>query len=418
MFSKETGLAYSPTIITSLIESDAGKTETLDEVVKKSIFEQTVQPLLNSNKTMKEAFEVMQILEENPKAVGRHPCGIVLSSRPLELDVPMARTVTKRKGDDGEKIIEYITQYDMEDIDKCGLIKIDALGLETLDLVDRCIKTIKERHKIDIDLSRIPINDGDVFDFLTNTSAYEGLFQMSNSGYTNMVRKMRPDCIEDIMASMALYRPGSIRSGATDIYVSRKSKREMFSHPIDKLTPILAETQGVLIYQESIQQICHILCGWSLARSDEVRKIVGKKLLEKIDKLGEDFVKDATSYSPECTPDSINKVFASIKEFAKYGFNKSIIEETFVLSKNGKMMIKDLKPNLDKVLTLDHNNDIIETEVINLYDHGILDCYEVSFEDGSTVGCTMDHKFMTEEGMLPLHEIITRDLGVQHGMEM
>lgn len=314
--------------LSELVDSDAGFTETLLMLMEKDEFKRLTKHLLDEksdsyNKVFSEMWDIMMILENNTRNIGRHAAGMIVSPIDITEHAPLMRVDTKKKDAEKKNIIEYISQYDMSAVDDLGFIKMDFLSLETLDLIQRAMLLVKEKRGIDIDLKKINKKDAMVFKFLNTKDAFEGLFQISNKGFAAMLKSMKAEKIDDLMAGMALFRPGALRSGATERYCKRSADRSEYTHPIKELQDVLKETHGELIYQESIMASCGILCGWDMAKCDVVRRVMGKKKIEAIAGLKIEFMEDAGKHSPHVSKHLLENVFSSIEASSKYSFNKS-----------------------------------------------------------------------------------------------
>lgn len=249
-------------------------------------------------------------LEGNYRQASMHAAGVVISDKPLIEYVPLFVS------DGGET-----TQYTMEILQKLGLLKMDFLGLETLTVIDKAVRLIAETRRVAVDIDRIPLDDPATFALLTR-GAVRGVFQLETSrGMRDLVQKMKPDRFEDIIATIALFRPGPIQGGMIEKYIKCKHGEEKPDYMHPQLEPLLKETNGVLLYQEQVMRIANRLAGLSMTDADAIRKAMGKKNRELIAKFREPFVKG-------CRKNGINEELASavydvMEYFGGYGFNKS-----------------------------------------------------------------------------------------------
>ncbi|WP_423362878.1 DNA polymerase III subunit alpha [Mycoplasma sp. P36-A1] len=224
-----------------------------------------------------------------------------------------------------EKLIEYVPtikiqeqplleQYDMTYLEDIGLNKMDILGLETLDVLSGILDDIEEK----IDLNKIPLNDKKTLDLMSSGKTL-GIFQFESDGVINVLKRMKIDSINDMVATTALFRPGPMKY--IDNYIARKNNLEKVDYIVDDLKPILQETYGIIVYQEQIMQITQVMAGFSLAKADIVRKGMAKKQIKVLENIKTDFIQNATlkGYSHEVA----TKVFAMILQFSDYGFNKA-----------------------------------------------------------------------------------------------
>ncbi len=257
-----------------------------------------------------ELIELAMKLEGLTRHASTHAAGVVIGDRPLDELLPM---MVDKDGND-------VTQYSMTYVEKVGLVKFDFLGLKTLTVLHTALDIIKESRGVEIDLNKIPLNDPKIYALLCagNTT---GVFQLESSGITEMVVRLKPSGFDDIVAILALYRPGPLDAGMVDHYIERKHGREPISYLHPLMKDILADTYGVILYQEQIMQLAQVLSGYSLGEADLLRKAMGKKNPEEMAKQRNRFVAG-------CVERSIDKkladeIFQQMETFARYGFNRS-----------------------------------------------------------------------------------------------
>jgi DNA polymerase-3 subunit alpha len=280
---------------------------TLEEALR---MEPELQKDLDLNPALKAVWEIALRLEGNARHAGKHASGVVICDRPLEEIVPLYTI------DDA-----VMTQYDMGAITKLGLLKIDILGLETLTVLDRAVKLIEKTRGVKIDLLKIPLDDRDTYAML-GRGTVKGVFQLETSrGMRELVQKMKPDRIEDLIATIALFRPGPLQSGMVESYIRCKHRLEPVKSLHPSIDPILAETNGVILYQEQVMKIANVMAGFSMADADGLRKAMGKKIPEIMAKFKEQFVKGAAKNGVK--EETGTQVFDLMAYFAGYGFNKS-----------------------------------------------------------------------------------------------
>ncbi|HEU4659466.1 MAG TPA: DNA polymerase III subunit alpha [Pseudolabrys sp.] len=257
---------------------------------------------------VKRAFEIAKKLEGLTRHASTHAAGIVIGDRPLSELVPLYRD---------PKSDMPVTQFNMKWVEQAGLVKFDFLGLKTLTVLQKAVKLVKRRG-IDIDLAAIPLDDKKTYDLLARAEAV-GIFQLESAGMRRALLDMRPDRFEDIIALVALYRPGPMANIPT--YCARKHGLEQPDYIHPKLEPILKETFGVIVYQEQVMQAAQILAGYSLGEADLLRRAMGKKIRKEMEAQRSRFVSG-------CTERGIDKsqadaIFDLLERFAEYGFNKS-----------------------------------------------------------------------------------------------
>ncbi|MFH2002169.1 MAG: DNA polymerase III subunit alpha, partial [Planctomycetota bacterium] len=215
---------------------------------------------------------------------------------------------------------EINTQYQMEALEKIGLLKMDFLGLKNLTIMAKAVKFIKETFNENIELSKIPLDNEKTFKLLQSGKTL-GIFQLESEGMSSLLVRLKPDTFEDIIALLALYRPGPLKSGMVDSYVKRKHKMEEVDYLDDSLKDVLEETYGVIVYQEQVMRIANILAGFSMNEADSLRKAMGKKKTEVMAKFRNMFVEGAIAKG--IARDKATDIYDKIEFFAGYGFNKS-----------------------------------------------------------------------------------------------
>ncbi|RWD88472.1 MAG: DNA polymerase III subunit alpha [Mesorhizobium sp.] len=252
--------------------------------------------------------DTAQKLEGLYRHASTHAAGIVIGDRPLSELVPMYRDPRSDMP---------VTQFNMKYVEQAGLVKFDFLGLKTLTVLETAVKLIRRRG-VDIDLARIPLDDKDTYSMLSRGEVV-GVFQVESAGMRKALIGMRPDCIEDIIALVALYRPGPMENIPT--YNARKHGEEEMASIHPKIDHLVKETQGVIVYQEQVMQIAQELSGYSLGEADLLRRAMGKKIRAEMDKQRERFVSGAVERG--VAKPQADFIFDLLAKFADYGFNKS-----------------------------------------------------------------------------------------------
>ncbi len=258
---------------------------------------------------IKEVIDFSMALEGLAKSAGTHAAGVVIADRPLVEYVPLQK-ITGRD--------DILTQW--TDVEKAGLLKMDFLGLRNLTILDRAVKNVKRHRGVDIVPKDLPLDDKATFALLQRGET-KGIFQLESGGMRDLLTKMKPDKFEDIIATSALYRPGPLEGGMVTTYVECKNGRLAVAkiHPI--VDPVLAETYGVMVYQEQVMRILNRLGGIELASSYKCIKAISKKKLDDIAKYKGEFI--AGSQSNGMSEEQATELFGLIDKFAGYGFNKS-----------------------------------------------------------------------------------------------
>src|SRR6202034_3017770 len=281
---------------------------TLDQAIEDS---PQLREAMEKDGQIRELMQTAKKLEGMVRNSGVHAAGVVISPRPLTELVPLHRT----KND------EIVTAFDMVAIEKMGLLKMDFLGLTTLTILTDALKLIEQTHNKRITLDEIQLQDAETYQKVFHTGLTSGVFQFESHGMRDVLRKYRPDTIEDLTALNALYRPGPIQGGMIDDFIDRKHGRKKVEYELPELKEILQETLGVIVYQEQVMQIANRLAGYSLGEADLLRRAMGKKKAEEMAQQRERFVEGAAQR--KFPPKKIEKIFDLMAQFAGYGFNKS-----------------------------------------------------------------------------------------------
>ncbi|MES9931719.1 MAG: DNA polymerase III subunit alpha [Candidatus Sedimenticola sp. PURPLELP] len=298
-----------------------------DKVAKMIPFEigMTLEKALKESDDLKQAYQgeeevtalidMARKLEGLSRNAGKHAGGVVISPGKLTDFTPLYCEPG------GENLV---TQFDKDDVEQVGLVKFDFLGLRTLTIVDWALKTVNAQRKLDgleaVDISAIPVDDGASFRLLKNCET-TAVFQLESRGMKELIKKLQPDCFDDITALVALFRPGPLQSGMVDDFIARKHGHQEVVYPHPDLEPILNTTYGVILYQEQVMQIAQVLAGYSLGGADLLRRAMGKKKPEEMKKQGEIFRAGAVERGVE--EDTATYIFDLMEKFAGYGFNKS-----------------------------------------------------------------------------------------------
>lgn len=264
-----------------------------------------------SDSKVRELLDTARKLEGLVRNAGVHAAGVVIAPRPLTELVPLHRT----KND------EIVTAFDMVAIEKMGLLKMDFLGLTTLTILDDALKLIEQVRGQKMVLDDIPLEDAETYQKVFHKGLTSGVFQFESHGMRDVLRRYQPNSIEDLTALNALYRPGPIQGGMIDDFIERKHGRRKIEYELPELKEILAETLGVIVYQEQVMQIANRLAGYSLGEADLLRRAMGKKKAEEMAQQRERFVQGATHRGFPTR--KIEKIFDLMAQFAGYGFNKS-----------------------------------------------------------------------------------------------
>ena len=280
----------------------------LEDAIKES---PQLQEAYDKDQQVKQLLDTARKLEGLVRNAGVHAAGVVIAPRPLTDLVPLFRTKNE----------EIVTAYDMMAIEKMGLLKMDFLGLTTLTILDDSLKLIKQTRNESLNLNDIPLDNAATYEKVFHKGLTSGVFQFESHGMRDVLRRYQPNSIEDLTALNALYRPGPIQGGMIDDFIERKHGRRKIEYELAELKEILAETLGVIVYQEQVMQIANRLAGYSLGEADLLRRAMGKKNADEMAKQRERFVQGAVKRGfPQ---KKIEKIFDLMAQFAGYGFNKS-----------------------------------------------------------------------------------------------
>ena len=297
--------------ISKLIPPDPGMT--LEKAFKA---EPQLPEVYESDEEVKDLIDMARILEGVTRNAGKHAGGVVIAPTTITDFSPLYCD------DEGKN---PVTQFDKNDVETAGLVKFDFLGLRTLTIIQWAIDMIKEGKNVDVDISAKPLEDPKSFRTLQNAET-TAVFQLESRGMKELIKRLKPDCFEDIIALVALFRPGPLQSGMVDNFIDRKHGREEISYPDAEyqhecLKEILEPTYGIILYQEQVMQIAQEMAGYSLGGADLLRRAMGKKKPEEMAKQRGTFAEGAKGNNID--PDLAMKIFDLVEKFAGYGFNKS-----------------------------------------------------------------------------------------------
>jgi DNA polymerase-3 subunit alpha len=348
----------------------------------------------------KQIIQFARALEGLTRSTGMHAAGVVIGEKPLWEYVPLC------KGQNGE----LVTQFAKDEVELAGLVKFDFLGLTTLTVIDNAVKLINRGRPQALDIALLPLDDKKTYELISRGDT-AGVFQMESSGFTDMVRKLKPSVFEDIIAAGALYRPGPLDSGMVDVFINRKHGRERvsFSHPM--IEPILKDTYGVIVYQEQVMQIAQVLAGYSLGRADLLRRAMGKKKAEVMAQERGGFVEG-------CAKNGIadklaNEIFDLMEKFAEYGFNKCVKGTTEIIDacSGERTTVADLfaRPRPFSIHALGPDAKLRIREITDVLSNGRKRVYELRTAQGKRIVATSNHPFRTLDGWKQLGSLSVGD---------
>ena len=284
-------------------------TLSLDEALTQSV---ELKDLYESNPDAKRLLDYARKLEGVARHASTHACGILITPRPLVEYAPLQYSIADDKS--------IVSQYSLHPVEDLGLLKMDFLGLKNLTVIENACEVIEKLHGVKIDIDNLPLDDAPTYKLFQNGRT-TGVFQFESGGMKRYLKKLKPTEFEDLIAMVALYRPGPLNSGMVDEFIDRKHGRKAlaYAHPIMEAS--LKNTYGVIVYQEQVMQLSKDMAGFTGGQADTLRKAMGKKIADLMDKMKADFVAG-------CVKNSLPKnlaedTFASMEKFAEYGFNKS-----------------------------------------------------------------------------------------------
>jgi len=292
--------------IAKLIPAAPGKYTSIAEALEQV---PDLKKMYEEAEEYRQLLDIGSALEGQARHSSTHAAGVVISRDPLDTVVPLT-------SNDGQ----IATQYEMTDIEKIGLLKMDILGLRNLTVMQDSVNLITKNHGITLDLDKLPLDDSKTYAMLCDGKGV-GVFQLEGRGMRQLLKDMQPQVFEDIIALLALYRPGPLGSGMVSDFVSNKSGKTQVRYEIDVLEPILKDTYGMIVYQEQVMQIASVIGGFTLGQADMLRRAMGKKKKEDMDKMREAFLDGAKL--KKFPSEKSERIFDLCYKFAEYGFNKS-----------------------------------------------------------------------------------------------
>lgn len=283
---------------------------TLDKALEQ---EQLLRDRYQMEDEVRTLIDLARKLEGVTRNVGKHAGGIVIAPGKLTDFVPLYC--------EPNESAHPVTQFDKDDVEAVGLVKFDFLGLKTLTVIDRALRIINhEKTDNAVDIGHIPLDDAATFNLLKQCKS-TAVFQLESHGMRDLIKRLQPDCFEDMIALVALFRPGPLQSGMVEDFINRKHGRQRVVYPHPDLEPILRPTYGVIVYQEQVMQIAQVLAGYTLGAADILRRAMGKKKPEEMAKQREIFTKGSVKRGVK--EDIAVSIFDLMEKFAGYGFNKS-----------------------------------------------------------------------------------------------
>ena len=283
----------------------------LDMTLEKALTENPVlRDMSRNDSRVNDVLEMGKRLEGVSRNAGVHAAGVVIAPGPITDYAPLFKSNRD----------EITTQWAMKEVERVGLLKMDFLGLSTLTLIQDALAEIKRTEAVELDIDNIPLDDAKTYQLFVDGQTY-GIFQFESSGMREILRRAKPQRLEDLIAMNALYRPGPLKGGMVDDYINRKAGRSQVKYDLAALEPILEETYGVIAYQEQVMRMASVLAGFTMGQSDVLRKAMGKKDPKVMAKQREAFM--AGALAKGVNEKKASKIFELMEYFAGYGFNKS-----------------------------------------------------------------------------------------------
>ncbi|MCI5129515.1 MAG: DNA polymerase III subunit alpha, partial [Candidatus Electrothrix sp. AUS3] len=386
---------------------------TLKKAIKK---EPRLRDAMKQDPAVQKLLTVAQVLEGLSRHKSTHAAGVVVSPKAMVEYLPVC--VGSKK--------EILTQFDMKYTEMTGLIKFDFLGLKTLTVIDRALRLIKQDIGTWIDLSKIPMDDQRTYNLLCAGNSL-GVFQLESDGMRELLVKMAPEQFTDLIALVALYRPGPLDSGMVDQFVETKHGRRPPEYPLPQIKPVLEETYGVIVYQEQVMKISNILASYSLGDADILRRAMGKKIPEVMEEERGKFMAGAEGNN--IPKEKAAYVFDLMAKFAGYGFNKCVVGSTQILdAETGeRLTVEELYQNQRNftVHALGKDSKFRPRKVLDVIENGQKPVFELRTAQGHRITATANHPFRTLDGWTLLGDLkpgdriaAPRRLTVQRGGQL
>lgn len=367
---------------------------TLEEALKQ---EPELSNLYKSDPNVTALIDMAKSLEGLTRHASTHAAGVVISDKSLDSYAPLFRANEE----------QITTGYAMESLEKIGLLKIDFLGLRTLTVIRRAIEIAGSRHNIKIEIDKIPLDDSKTFQLLSSAQTI-GVFQLESNGMRDLLKKIAPNQFEDLIAVLALYRPGPMGSGMLDDFIQRRNRKSPIHYESKKMEPILNPTYGIMVYQEQVMQIASELAGFSLSQADLLRKAMAKKIPEVIERQRNFFVEGCRKNN--IRQETANKIFDQIEYFSGYGFNKCVVGTTEIYDAAcGKITtvkeLYDKKCAVDYTFSCDDNLKLVKAKIKGVFENGIKAVYRLTTSTGRQIIATANHPFLTISGWKCLQDL-------------
>jgi DNA polymerase III subunit alpha len=349
---------------------------------------------------VKDLLDLSKKVEGNTRHISVHACALVIAPEDLTNFTPL-----QFEPGGNQKII---TQYEMHACEDVGLIKLDVLGIRNLSILANAVKLVKILHKEDVDIHKIPLDDPKTFEILCNGETF-GIFQLASSGMTKYLMELKPEKIDDIMAMVALYRPGPMAS--IPEYIKRKHNPKLIKYFDPRMEEFLSASYGIITYQDDVLYIALNLADYNWEEVDKFRKAIGKKIPEEMEKQHAKFVDGCIKGG--MTKNRAEDLFSQIETFAAYGFNKCVTGDTIVWVNGEPVKIDDLiKTHVslnNKTFSLSANQKITSQVVKQVKPNGKKKTFALKTRSGRSITTTGNHPFLTFSGWKNLENLVAGD---------
>jgi DNA polymerase-3 subunit alpha len=388
--------------VAKLVPFVSGRNTTMEDALAIPEFKQ----IYDSQPHLHELIDTAAKMEGTVRNAGTHAAGVVISDKPIVDYLPLHRPTSGSE----ETPIKTVTQFEMGILDSLGMLKVDFLGLITLSVMAKACEMIEKRHGIKYDLNNIPLDDPKAFE-LMGTGQTAGVFQVEGGGMTRWLVQMKPKSLDNIIAMVALYRPGPM--AFIPDYIARMHGEAEVEYRHPKLEPIFKDTYGIPVYQEQLMRAAVELAAYTPSESDELRKAISKKKKEDIEKHRNKFVNGAVKEGMD--KETAEAIYSDWEEFARYGFNKCLPGDVEVLdSSTGRLVrVEDLYRGVEKItetLSCDIPSLKLKSQpVTHVMDNGIKPVFRLTTALGRVIETTDNHPFYTIHGWRQLGELQTDD---------
>jgi len=389
--------------VAKLVPFVSGRQTTMQDAMAVPEFKE----IYNSQPHLRALIDTAAKMEGTVRNAGTHAAGVVISDRPIVEYLPLHRPTSNSE----ETPIKTVTQFEMGILDSLGMLKVDFLGLITLSVMAKACDMIEKRHGIKFDLDNIPLNDPKSFE-LMGSGHTAGIFQVEGTGMTRYLVQMKPKTLDNIIAMVALYRPGPM--AFIPDYIARMHGEAEVEYRHPALEPIFRDTFGIPVYQEQLMRAAVELAGYTPSESDELRKAISKKKKEEIEKHRNKFVAGAVRNG--IAKETAEAIYSDWEEFARYGFNKCLPGDVEILDATTGRLVKveDLHRHpagISETITCNVDSlKLTSGRISQVMDNGIKPVYRLTTALGRQIEATGNHPFYTFSGWQNLEELKTGDL--------